>query len=167
MKMVGVSAVGLMLMLGAGCSSASTTTGVQSGAVTQPVAEKIKVEEPKVPVAYSAVKSDLFGIIGKYSELTFSNAVGTCVKKFPYTALSYSPSEPGKNFMLRDVGAVIDDRSSSNTESVLFKGNTVDGNKVECKLMVPYGKDTATLTCADAAEKEICSSTYTTMALPL
>jgi len=161
-KLLGAGVAGLMLMLGAGCASSTAPVANTPAPAPVPV-----VEAPKVPVPFSTVQSDLFGLEGKYSELTFSNGAGTCLTKLPYTALSYSPTSAGPNFMLKDAGVMIDDRSSSNTGSVLFDGKTVAGDKVDCKLMIPYGKDTATLTCADAKEKEVCSSTYSIMALPL
>ncbi|MFA5945458.1 MAG: hypothetical protein WC802_00910 [Patescibacteria group bacterium] len=167
-KFLGVAVVAVALT-GAGCagqapspSSNVAPTANVPAEVPAPVAEA-----PKGPVKFSEVKSDLFGIIGKYSALTFSNPAGTCVTKLPYSTLTYSPPAPGNNFMMMDKGAVIDDRSSSNTGSMLFKGKTVDGKNVDCKMMVPYGADTATLTCADAAEKEVCAGTYTISALPL
>lgn len=167
-KALGVATMALALV-GAGCSGNTSTT--VTGSTTPPkapVAAAPVVAVPKTPVKFSAVKSDLFGLDGKYSSMTITGGTGTCITKLPYTSLTYAPSAPGKNFMLRDKGVVIDDSSSSNTGSVLFDGKTTAGASVDCKLMIPYAADTATLTCADAAGKEVCSATYTSlMAQPI
>jgi len=167
-KSLGLAVVALAFM-GAGCaaqapspSANATPTSRVPATVPAPVAEV-----PKGPIKFSEAKTDLMGLSGKYSALTFSNATGTCVSTLPYSELTYSPSGPGKNFMLRDKGVAIDDRSSSNTGSVLFKGKTVAGKDVDCKMLIPYAADTATLTCADAAQKEVCAGTYSISAQPI
>jgi hypothetical protein len=163
-KVLGVAAMAVALM-GAGCSG-SGSANVSSSGTTPTKTPTPAAETPKVAVKFSAVTSDLFGLAGKYSELTFTGGTGSCTTTMPYTKLSYSPSQPGYNYMLRDNGTTIDASSSSNTQSVLFDGKTKAGADVECKMMIPYGSDTSTLTCATAAGAEVCSATYTVMAQP-
>lgn len=152
-------------LMGAGCAgstpSAATPTSQVPAAVPAPVAEV-----PKGPMKFSEAKSDLFGISGKYSALLISSGAGTCLTKMPYTDLSFSPSAPGSNFMLRDKGETIDAKKSSSTPgSMMFDGKTVDGKDVRCIMRVPFAGEAATLSCADAAEKEVCSATYASLML--
>jgi hypothetical protein len=163
-KSLGVAVMAISL-IGAGCAgsapSVATPTSNVPAAIPAPVAEV-----PKVPVKFSEVKSDLFGLSGKYSALTISNGTGTCLTKLPYTELSFSPSAPGSNFMLRDKGVTIDEKKSSSTPgSMMFDGKTTDGNDLRCIMRVPFAGESATLSCADANEKEVCNATYTALML--
>lgn len=163
-KALGVAVVAISLM-GAGCAgstpSAATPTSKVPAAVPAPVAEV-----PKGPTKFSEAKSDLFGIAKKFSALTFSEGSGTCLTKLPYTELSYSPSNPGENFMLRDKGAIIDAKKSSSTPNgIMFNGKTTDDKDVDCIIRVPFAGEAATLSCEDDSAKEVCSATYASLML--